>query len=108
MSSNKNYTIEELEKKKELARQREAAAEARRKRAAAKQRQLEKRIALQTRNELDARLRHRGEMLESRIDHADQMTDPQLNELLDIAFCQDAVLKHLKLLLPHPDDTPES
>ena len=100
MSAVRHYTLEELQKKQEKASQRQAWLAESAKRAAAKERALKKKIARKKEEEKNRRLLARGELLEGFIENAPQLTDGQLEEILTIAFRQDAVKKAIAQTKP--------
>lgn len=106
MSAVRHYTLEELQKKQEKASQRQALLAESAKRAGARERALKKKIARQEEDERNRRLLARGEMLERFIENAPQLTDAQLEEILTIAFRQDAVKKAIARMKPVTPDEP--
>ena len=61
---------------------------------------MKKKIARQEEDERNRRLLVHGELLEKFIDNAPQFTDAQLEEILTIAFRQDAVKKAIARMKP--------
>ena len=100
MSAVRHYTLEELQQKQEKAAQRQAWLAESAKRAAAKGRALKKKIARQEEEEKNRCLLARGALLEGFIENAPQLTDGQLEEILTIAFRQDAVKKAMARMKP--------
>ena len=100
MSAVRHYTLEELQQKQEKASQRQAQLAEGAKRAAARERALKKKIARQQEEEKNRRLLARGALLEGFVENAPQLTDEQLEELLTVAFRQDAVKKAMARMKP--------
>lgn len=100
MSAARHYTLEELQRKQEKASQRQALLAESAKRAAAREHALKKKIVRQEAEEKNRRLLARGELLEGFIENAPQLTDAQLEEILTIAFRQDAVKRAIAKAKP--------
>lgn len=100
MSAVRHYTLEELQQKQEKASQRQAWLAESAKRATARERVLKKKIARQEEEEKNRRLLARGALLEGLIENAPQLTDGQLEEILTIAFRQDAVKRAIARMKP--------
>ena len=105
MSSARHYTLEELQLKQQSISQRQAHLMESARRAAAREKALKKKIARQESDERLKRLTARGELLESLIENASQLTNEQLSHLLTIALSQPAVIatiRKMTVALPSP------
>ena len=107
MSSARHYTLEELQLKQQRITQRQAYLSESAKHAAAREKTLKKKIARQESDERQKRLIARGELLESLIENASQLTNEQLSHLLTIALSQPAVIAEIRKMtisLPSSDN----
>ena len=103
MSKARHYTLEELQLKQQRISRRQAHLVESAKRAAAREKALKKKIARQESDERLKRLNARGELLESLIENASQLTNERLSQLLTFALSQPAVIAAIrKMTVPLP------